>query len=356
MNIKNIENILENKLSKSPLFYLFCSSKELFHSNFLYWMSTLNNEAFYKLFSDLNCSVKEDGIKREFKVSSNLKNKKVTARLDFLLENENQDKVIIENKVKEIAKDDQLNIIYEITEANYINSANKYILLTLIKGEKDLPIGWSQITYKELSSKINSSDFTTDTFQKSLIDNYIEFIDNLSELISEFTPGNTYNFAIEFQKDLFNTLNKYKLWETYQKICADRLINEYNLKYNYDYVKTGYSINNQKATLDFFIELNEEIKLGIQIENNQYRKFIISKSAEKDINSLIEKNIFFNQEFYSNRAHNNHLKYGKEFKYQYNNPLLEANISYEKLFEAINKDLEFIFENKETILNIIQKK
>ena len=133
MDIKNIENILENKLSKSPLFYLFCSSKELFHSNFLYWMSTLNNEAFYKLFSELNCSVKEDGIKREFKVSSNLQNKKVTARLDFLLENENADKVIIENKVKDIAKDDQINRIYNVTEATYKNSNNKYILITLIK-------------------------------------------------------------------------------------------------------------------------------------------------------------------------------------------------------------------------------
>lgn len=356
MNIKNIENILENKLSKSPLFYLFCSSKELFHSNFLYWMSTLNKEAFYKLFSELNCSVKENGIKREFTISTNIQNKKVTARLDFLLENENSDKVIIENKVKDIAKNDQLIRIYDVVESKYRNSKNKYILLTLIKGETNLPNRWLQVTYKELSSKINPSDFTSDSFQKSLINKYKEFINNLSELISGFTPESIYNFAIEFQKDLFNTLNKYKLWETYQKICADRLINEYSLNYKQDYVITGYSINNQKATLDFFLKLNEEIKIGISIENNQYRKFIISKSADHDIDILIENSIFFNQVFYSKKAHNNHLKYGKNYKYQYNKPLLESNISYEKFFESINKDLKFIFENKESILNIIQSK
>ncbi len=40
-----------NLLKKDPLFYLFLSSKELFHSNFWFWLSEKNKSEAYKLFS-----------------------------------------------------------------------------------------------------------------------------------------------------------------------------------------------------------------------------------------------------------------------------------------------------------------
>ena len=40
-------------LKTSPMFNLSLSSKELFHSNFLYWLSLINKEAFKKLIAGL---------------------------------------------------------------------------------------------------------------------------------------------------------------------------------------------------------------------------------------------------------------------------------------------------------------
>ena len=47
-----IKNLLL-EMTKSPLFYLFVASKELFHSNFLYWLSIINKNEFLTLICPL---------------------------------------------------------------------------------------------------------------------------------------------------------------------------------------------------------------------------------------------------------------------------------------------------------------
>lgn len=69
MDISIIEQNILN-LSKSPLFYLFSSSKELFHTNFWYWLYQLDSSKVLKLFgenstTDIECqreSKQQNGI------------------------------------------------------------------------------------------------------------------------------------------------------------------------------------------------------------------------------------------------------------------------------------------------------
>jgi hypothetical protein len=49
MVYKAVVKCILNSLYSSPLFYLFAAPKELFHSNFLYWLSLVNQKEFLKL-------------------------------------------------------------------------------------------------------------------------------------------------------------------------------------------------------------------------------------------------------------------------------------------------------------------
>ena len=63
-----VKSILK-ELGASPLFYLFVASKELFHSNFLYWLSLVNQKEFLKLICSDFRAIGEVSILREERVT-----------------------------------------------------------------------------------------------------------------------------------------------------------------------------------------------------------------------------------------------------------------------------------------------
>ena len=358
MDIKIIQEVLE-KLKQSPLFYLFCSSKELFHSNFLYWMSQQNKRAFYNLFYEIDPTDEVSSIEREVTRNSKIKydSKKETAKLDFELRTNNGKTIIIENKVKDIAKNEQLERIYKATNKD---SNTKYVLLTLTNIESNLPKPWIKISYEELSQKIEAQKFVEETkenYYYQLIKDYKIFLNTLSKLFVELTPNtDEYNFAISFQKVLFKVLNSYKLWETYQKICANNLLQVFNKENPSPKYHTRYFINHQKATIDFFIELKNEIEMGVQLEDNQYRKYIVAKgNAEKYFQKLYEnKKFFLDEKFRSKKTpYEKFLKYGNYFRYQYKEFEDNNDKKFNTLFPKIINDLDYLLTNQNQIENLL---
>lgn len=89
--MNNIDTTIE-KIKASPLFYLSLSSRELFHSNFWVWLSTLNKIETAKLFSDK--TITND---ITFKRGHNQINGEFKASVDLYV----ADKIAIENKVKD---------------------------------------------------------------------------------------------------------------------------------------------------------------------------------------------------------------------------------------------------------------
>jgi hypothetical protein len=82
------------KLKKSPLFNLSLSSKELFHSNFLYWIGHNYPSEFGGLFSKyLNEQPEDSCIKEIFRERENI---------DLSFSYSNGQEVLIENKVKSV--------------------------------------------------------------------------------------------------------------------------------------------------------------------------------------------------------------------------------------------------------------
>lgn len=87
----NIENLIQ-KIQANPLYYFSLGSKELFHSNFWDWLSTINPQATLNLFVDC-VNFKELKFDREHVVAPKSDNKR-RAIADLYIETENKAIVI----------------------------------------------------------------------------------------------------------------------------------------------------------------------------------------------------------------------------------------------------------------------
>lgn len=328
--MNNIDTTIE-KLKASPLFYLFLSSRELFHSNFWFWLSTLNKIETAKLFSDK--TVTND---ITFKREHNQSNGEFKASVDLYVSG----KIVIENKVKDFPTSAQLERIKQ----SFGKTDIEFVLTTLF-WTNDLSFdGWTVKPYRKISDAIEPNKFTNDSYYQSLISDYKQFTFNLSELSEHLEIKQEYDFAISLNKVLYRKINEIKLCEGYQKLRASHLLIHFN-KANIHNVKTGYGINNQKATIDFLIDLKDGYKLGVQIEDIQYRKFVIGREAGKFAENLIGSNLFFNNAFLG-RGRKPYLNYGANFKYQYEKI---ERLTFKDLFEKINNDFQNIDNGIEDI-------
>ncbi len=327
--MNEIDEIIKS-LKESPLFYLFLSSKELFHSNFWFWLSNLNKIETARLFS--NKTFTND---ITFKREHNQRNKQDKARVDLYVEG----KIAIENKVKDFPTSSQLNRI-----KNSFGKTDIEFVLTTLFWTNDLSFeGWTVKTYKDIADSIQPDKYTKDPYYLYLINDYKQFALNLSKLSEQLEIKKEYDFAKSLNKDLYGKLNEIKFWEGYQKLRASHLLIHFS-KSNTHNVTTEYRINNQKATIDFFIDL-KDYKLGIQIEDTQYRKFVIGKKAGEFARNLIGNNLFLNNTF-SGRGNKQYLNYGDTFKYQYEKI---EQLTFKKLFEKLNNDIQNIIDETANI-------
>jgi hypothetical protein len=325
-------------LNKDPLFYLFLSSKELFHSNFWFWLSEKNKSEASKLFSSTLISIPK--YKREKKSKEkNLDN----IIVDLLISDHEKPAVIIENKIKDFPKIEQLRLI----EKYYKDPNIEFVLVSLFSANH-LNLGvWKILSYSDIAHKINANNFTSDSFEVALIDKYKSFILKLSDLANLLPRTREYDFAIKFDQDLFKALNEIKFWEVYQKMRASDLI--YDFTKNYPGVEVYYGINHQKATIGFYIEISG-YKIGIQLEDNQFRRYINGAKALEIGLEMQNRNLFFKSNW---KQKVDFLKYGHDWRYQYE--LKQQPYFFDDLFSDINCELDILRNNEHTIVSIINK-
>jgi hypothetical protein len=323
------------KLKSSPLFYLFLSSRELFHTNFWFWLSTINETETVKLFSSstINNNIK---FKREHNQSSG----EFKSKVDLYITHSDNKRIVIENKVKDFPTYEQLERI----KKSFGESETELILATLFWSKEISFQGWKLVTYKEISEAITPSKFTSNQYHLDLITDYKDFTLNLACLSEQLDISDVYNFAISANKELYAQLNDIKLWEGYQKLRASHLLFHFN-RFNKYNAATYYSINNQKATIDFLVEITNDYKIGISIEDNQYRKFITGPKHIQFSESLRTKDVFFSSSWMSARK-NTMMSYAPNYKYQYEKI---GEIIFADLFQKINADISMMVERKEEI-------
>lgn len=326
------------KLKSSPLFYLFLSSRELFHTNFWYWLSTINKIETLKLFSEKTC----DG-RLIFKREHNQAFDDDKSKVDLLISCDNNPYIVIENKVKDFPAKSQLQRI----KNSFNDGRLQYILVTLFFSPEIVFEGWKIKTYRNISEVIFPENFTDNEYHKKLIQDYKEFIYNLSELSHSLPINQEYDFANSYNSELFHKLNEIKLWESYQKLRASHFLHHLGNREN---VFTRYSVNNQKATITIFIQLKDNYQIGIEIEDKQFRKFVMGKKAEIFAQNLLSNRIFFDEEF-KGRGNKAFLCYGSVFRYQYKK--INNKTSFQSLFNDIHSVLSEIEEQKISIENKI---
>jgi hypothetical protein len=180
MNSKIDEIVV--RLKNSPMYNLSLSSKELFHSNFLYWLG--NNNETRKIFDYIIQKLsKYENFELEIETLEREKNK-----FDLYFESKDGKVFVIENKVKSFPNLKQLK-----DYQTFKNNADYYILLSLFTTEKNTA-PWIKVSYNKLADELEAGmknlDSTTTNFNllKNIIQDYIGFIRNLhaiSELIQK---------------------------------------------------------------------------------------------------------------------------------------------------------------------------
>ena len=332
-----IDDLIE-KLKRSPLFYLFLSSRELFHSNFWFWLSTINKTETLKLFTGEIPTAEIESVQREV-------NKKVgidKSKVDLLFTLSDGRQILIENKVKDFPTMSQLSRIQRSCGSEDVD----FILVSLFPTTNQRFDGWKVISYEQLSQVIDSRDFTDNTFHIELINEYKIFISDLSELIRQLPFTDSYDFGLSHSADLFRKLNVVKLWEGYQKLRASFIVQKFNSPNNP--IIADYSLNNKKATLHFPVKLDDDYEIGIQIEDNQFRKFVQGPNAHIFAENLLKKGLFFDVKIV-NRG-KEILSYGNYFKYRHTKI---GPITNNDLFKKIEHEFEMIRLKWDSILQQI---
>lgn len=378
--IMNKSEIIKD-LKLSPIYNMSQSSLENFHTSFLCWLGNTYPIAFKKLFNKFNNKRFDEGKKHScetqvkhtlLKNENDEKNKSIRTDLEFKF-NDNE-LIIIENKIKSFPNDEQLKIYSNVKE--FDKGTTTFILLSLVK-KMDLPGCWKYMSYLELANqmeKIFNKKFKYDkydeNYHKHLIQDYIFVIRKISKifetLISKLEEKK-YNFY-KYDKDIEDKkydINKYDLRDIFIKYRTSKLANYINteiIKKNKKW-KVKNEFFNKKGVISIEKEVCiSNVKFYIQIEWNQYRYAIVYEKDNTKIediaNELLAKKLWF-----FNTTNKKLCKYGTDFKYLYwklDEHFVKKleEVEYKQIINRINEDID-IFENnltkiKKTIKSIVK--
>ena len=227
-----ISNMTEEKkktpyeiLEESPMLYLSSGSKELFHSNFLYWLGIRYRDTFQKMMSNF-CDIKEewpDGwrVRREHNHLDlcitydrpKTSRKKNSGTDEYVF-------VIVENKVKSVPDITQLKRYEDLYDENRKKGC-MYVLLSLMKDFHGKDIledekKWQICNYEDLAGEIRNKfveEFPVSNEHIQYVKDYCVYIENLSKLAEEW--------IIEDSKPFLTPVDEFgelRLNDIYQKI------------------------------------------------------------------------------------------------------------------------------------------
>ena len=231
MDSTTIESRIRD-LDKSPMFNLFLSNKELFHSNFLKWyLEVCNPGAVVRLFNLEN----EIRVRSPIRVECSRESKHIDLDVKIFEKEMIDDsdplyRIIVENKFKSVPQSEQLSkYYYMITdEKQFKNDKTKFVLLSLIEPGFDINsmrtiIGdWVRIDYTHivdvLSSERVSSKIEKSYYEK-LVSDYCEFVITLDHIAKEFINGLKDNADfLDHDDDLWREISSRHLHDLFDKI------------------------------------------------------------------------------------------------------------------------------------------
>lgn len=301
----NIE--LKKKIEKSPMFQLSLGSKELFHTNFLYWLSKAEPNAFWRIMGKFGINADDKGslvVKREWEhldlsiVHETVKKKKGkdVKIVDNIV-------AVIENKVKSIPRIKQLkNYNKEIEKVNKDNECKKILLALIDPGFDHNEEGWSCVTYEEYRGFIEDClTIIENDYDRCIIEDYYNMIDTLisfkDEWLREDFSSMKYMDIIEdssVKDDEVFSVDDYidlRINDLRHKIIFSKMFSSLEVNLNKHNPETeietvtdifeknipltiGYGMTNATGLIEAKVKINADYLLGIQVQGYQYRHFI----------------------------------------------------------------------------------
>lgn len=291
--------VLVKTLQDSPLFQLSLTSKELFHSNFLYWLSVTYQDLFKETFSKLDCNTAawpdKWEVEREYK------------HLDLCVKGPGKRGkiyLVLENKVKSIPNQKQLN--------RYAAIGNKaptcdFVLLSLAtdfpdKDQIDANSGgkWIVWNYGDLAAALDkaltSCGGNVRPFHKEIIEDYIQLVEELHRLFGNLTVNDNDRYCDNVSQVYANL----RMDDVYEKVRASSIVEKLaerlrdRLGKSHIAIESGYKIEKIGEQSELFftrvyvdsgftrgmglveakVKINDRYVLAVQIQGEQYRHAI----------------------------------------------------------------------------------
>lgn len=366
-------------LKESPLFCFSLGSKELFHSNFLWWLAEHEKSFFQAVLCQLLGvgDIEWNEVKRE------------EQNFDFCLKKDGRYILLLENKVKSIPRKSQLDEYYEKAIKTQESDQCNFVLLTLSEtfpNREDIEKNWKIWSYEGLGSALVANiNMVSNAYNHQIISDYCVFANGLHQLMkrwvlddsSKFFPSEKENEALGQLRihDLREKLRfaqmeclletEYFKGQVFRELesIIPKDIKDKNGSPTTNRVYIGHSLTRAEGLLDVKIWLEDEFLYVIQIQGCNYKHGIeimpdseltlenIAKSNQK-IRSLHyfsfegEKPNYGNEELFTEKLYPTGKelfnKYGNHFKYQ--NRHIKAAVSVRDVLQNIKDEIEAIMK------------
>lgn len=310
MNTERLK-LIASELEKSPMFQLSLSSKELFHSNFLYWIWRESPTMFRNI---INCITDGKAHSDDWPESYVVAREHKHYDLSVWEGEPDKSKVllILENKVKSIPNKKQLDEYHKDKDA-------KYILLSFSKDfpEKKLieDDEWCIVHYDDLARALTQWNSMTG-YYREIISDYCRFILNLQELVTESKINHTDNWTDD--SGLSATFESLRIGDLYKKLrygqilcfiterpitktcskpinwtsnihdilegekCGRKQRDSSKAPKPFQEVYVNYGMTNSQGFFEVKIKVSNDTVFLIQVQGNQYRRAIERKGTYKE--------------------------------------------------------------------------
>ena len=291
-------------LKKSVTFNMSLGSKELFHSNFLYWISQTNQDFFLDIMRDLaghpnihfwweesNFEVKREYHNFDLCICIKYENNSKKAnREDNIL----MPVLILENKMKSLPTKMQLekytkNAFELNKKTEKVNNRTNitFILLSLLDSDIDTKVSldhkdyfWEKKNYENLYNAFKASEYKEQLkgLALDIVNDYMKFIDSLSNLAKNdwsFKSNDSFNRKLIFpDKDLeelrIHDIRDKIHFQLLLKLIREELEKNYS---NFKNINTNTGYTHQKGLIDVWWEYGD-VHFKIQLQGNVYKHAI----------------------------------------------------------------------------------
>jgi hypothetical protein len=272
-------------------------------------------EALKIFLKTINAKVPLNPLKKE----NEIKISREENNIDLIIkwkENEKLNYVFIENKMKSIPTSDQLKK-YNVKIKKYTDqeTSNKFLLTpfsTLLQNADDTN-KWINITYKEeiiqFLNEIKNLNFKNTTNKQikvnSIIELYTDLILNQQQILNNFKIDNDnensflnqpYNFYIDTNKIMSN-LRELRIHDLVLKLIHDRISKILNEKLEIAprRCEAEFSNSTGMTSIDYFLGEGEKFIIGLQLQGNFLRYYLLKKEASVTENQNLAISLFQNK-------------------------------------------------------------